>query len=952
MPKTVVKWVCQQCGFVSAKSYGRCPDCGEWGSMVEMTESRSNAVASSMASLAPRTEPQKITDVTTEGFQRLSVPMPELARVLGGGIVPGSLVLIGGEPGIGKCLVGSSRVLDPASGAFLPITAWAERERHVLSLDVNTHRLGPQPATFVDQGIRPVVQVRTRLGRMLRCTPTHPVLTPEGWSAVGDLEPGARVAAPRALPYFGQEGMPEHKLKLIAYALSDGSAGSQITITSAVPEIEKDVAALAKEFGLTLRTYPKRGNAARQFRFVQPLGQRAIARQEIAGALKRVQKQTELSWAEWARRAKVSYDLLNIWRRGEAAPSAEELERLASAAAVPVAALAPLARDQAEMRTAAARFLESVGLRFVKARTKFIPDCIFLLPREQMALFLLVLFSCDGSVYINRYGQPGISYSTISERLALDIQHLLLRFGFVSRLRTKTSQVRGHAYTAYEIQMLGRSDVQRFLKEIGIWGRAEAKARVEKLPAADLPSTQFDTIPTGLAFWEHLRKVTAGAPFKRVSATAGVTLHYHREERPLTRGTVCALAAAYASPYLTRLAEGDVYWDEIESITPSGEEHVYDLSVPGNANFVANDLIVHNSTLLLQMAAMQAQSIGRVLYISGEESVQQTKMRAERLGLQPDSLYLLTETDLDQIIGHIERLKPKLVIVDSIQTVYIAELNSAAGSVSQVREAAARLMQVAKTSGIPIFIVGHVTKAGAIAGPRVLEHIVDTVLYLEGERFHSYRLLRSVKNRFGATSEVGVFEMTQDGMIEIDNPSRAFLAERSPHASGSAIAVTMEGTRPLLVEIQGLTSSTSFALPRRNTNGVDMGRLLLLTAVLTQRVGLKLYNQDVFVNVIGGLKIAEPAADLTVALAIASSFQDRPVADDVVVLGEVGLSGELRTVSQAARRVGEAARLGFKRALVPQTLVRMKDAPEGIELVGARTLAEAMELALVKRNAH
>src|SRR5512135_143332 len=370
--------------------------------------------------------------------------------------------------------------------------------------------------------------------------------------------------------------------------------------------------------------------------------------------------------------------------------------------------------------------------------------------------------------------------------------------------------------------------------------------------------------------------------------------------------------------------------------------------VPGSLVLIGGEPGIGKSTLLLQMAAILAQSIGTVLYVSGEESVQQTKMRAERLGLQPNSLYLLTETDLDQIIGNIERLKPKLVIIDSIQTVYIEELSSAAGSVSQVRESAARLMKVAKTTNTAIFVVGHVTKAGAIAGPRVLEHIVDTVLYLEGERFHAYRLLRSVKNRFGATSEVGVFEMTQEGMIEVDNPSSAFLAERAPNAAGSAIAVTMEGTRPLLVEVQALTSSTAFALPRRTANGFDMGRLLLLTAVLSQRVGLKLSMQDVFVNVVGGLKIAEPAADLTVALAIASSFRNQPVAEDLVVIGEIGLSGELRTVAQAQRRLIEAARLGFKRAVVPHTLTRMKDKPAGIELVGARTLAEAMNFSLVK----
>jgi len=369
--------------------------------------------------------------------------------------------------------------------------------------------------------------------------------------------------------------------------------------------------------------------------------------------------------------------------------------------------------------------------------------------------------------------------------------------------------------------------------------------------------------------------------------------------------------------------------------------------VPGSLVLIGGEPGIGKSTLLLQMAATLAQT-SPVLYVSGEESVQQMKMRAERLALKPDALYLLTETNLDEIIAHIERLNPKLVVIDSIQTVYLEELTSAAGSISQVRESAARLMRTAKVTGVPIFLVGHVTKAGAIAGPRVLEHIVDTVLYLEGERFHAYRLLRSVKNRFGATSEVGVFEMTQEGMIEVDNPSSAFLAERAPGSSGSAIAVTLEGTRPLLVEIQALTNSTSFALPRRTANGFDMGRLLLLTAVLQQRVGLKLGMQDVFVNVVGGLKITEPAADLTVALAITSSFRNQPVAEDLVVIGEVGLSGELRTVAQAQRRLIEAARLGFKRALVPQALTRMKDKPDGIELIGARSLGQAMEVALVR----
>ncbi len=946
--KTHTKWTCQQCGFVSAKAYGRCPECGEWNSMVETVEAREPSGASALAALAPRSEPQRITDVATEGFQRLAVPMPEFARVLGGGIVPGSLVLIGGEPGIGKCLVGSTRILDPLSGAFLPITEWANSSHAVLSLDQTSQCLGPQQVVaFLDQGVQPIVQLKTRLGRTLYCTATHPVLTPSGWRPVSDLQPGERLATPRSLPYFGQDEMPEHEIKLVAYTLSDGCANSQISVTSAIPEIAVDLDRIAGQFDMRLQIYHKPNTEAKQFRFVQPQGHRAQARREIAAALRAVHSESGMTWADWARRADVSYAILNIWRRGESVPSEAELERLAAAANVPIGQLAPQARNRAEMRSAAARFLESVGLRYAKAATKSVPDCIFRLPREQMALFLMVLFSCDGSVFVNKQEQPGVSYATISERLAQDVQHLLLRFGFVTRLRTKKSRVRGLSYTAYEIQLLGVSEVKRFLKEIGIWGRQRAKARIEQLSIPDSPSTQFDTIPTGMEFWKHITEITSSASFKKISALAGTTLHYHREDRPLARSTIASLAQAYPSSYFTILAQGQVYWDEVASVISAGEEHVYDLSMPAHANFVANDLIVHNSTLLLQMAATLAQSIGTVLYISGEESVHQIKMRAERLGLKPESLYLLTETNLDEIIGGIQRLQPKLVIVDSIQTVYIEELSSAAGSVSQVRESAARLMQVAKATNTAIFVVGHVTKAGAIAGPRVLEHIVDTVLYLEGERFHSYRLLRSVKNRFGATSEVGVFEMTQEGMVEVENPSRVFLAERASNVAGSTIAVTMEGTRPLLVEIQALTSATAFALPRRTPNGFDMGRLLLLTAVLSQRVGLKLYNQDVFVNVIGGLKITEPAADLTVALAIASSFQDRPVQEDLVAIGEVGLSGELRTVSHAARRLNEAARLGFKRAIVPQTLLRMKDKPAGIELMGAHSLAQAMQMTLI-----
>jgi len=376
--------------------------------------------------------------------------------------------------------------------------------------------------------------------------------------------------------------------------------------------------------------------------------------------------------------------------------------------------------------------------------------------------------------------------------------------------------------------------------------------------------------------------------------------------------------------------------------------------VPGSIVLVGGDPGIGKSTLMLQMA-LEMTNEQRILYVSGEESERQIKMRAARLIGEskrplPDSLLLATETNLETILEHVREAQPDLLIVDSIQTVYLAQLDSSAGSVSQVRECASQLRELAKTSGVSVFVIGHVTKEGAIAGPRVLEHIVDTVLYLEGDRFQAYRLLRSVKNRFGATSEVGVFEMRGSGLVEVPNPSEAFLAERMINAPGSAIAVTMEGTRPILVEIQGLTSPTQFGNARRTPNGIDFNRLLLIAAVLTRRVGLKLAEQDIFVNVVGGLQIDEPAADLAVAAAIASSWRDLPIRAEAVLIGEVGLAGELRMPGQMPARLREAAKLGFKTAIVPKAMRRGDDWPKNIEIIEARSLQAALEAALMTRE--
>jgi DNA repair protein RadA/Sms len=378
--------------------------------------------------------------------------------------------------------------------------------------------------------------------------------------------------------------------------------------------------------------------------------------------------------------------------------------------------------------------------------------------------------------------------------------------------------------------------------------------------------------------------------------------------------------------------------------------------VPGSIVLVGGDPGIGKSTLMLQVMLEMAVT-GRVLYVSGEESERQVKMRAIRLlkdengqdGPLPEGLLLVTETSMNTILDHVAEVKPGLLVVDSIQTVYLSELNSSAGSVTQVRECASRLRDLAKMSGMAVFVIGHVTKEGVIAGPRVLEHIVDTVVYLEGDRYQSYRLLRSVKNRFGATSEVGVFEMREHGMVEVPNPSELFLAERMINVPGSAIAVTMEGTRPLLVEIQGLTSPTAMGNPRRTPNGIDVNRLLMLTAVLTRRMGQRLGEQDVFVNVIGGMRISEPAADLAIAAAVASSLRDAPVRADTVLIGEVGLSGELRMVGQMPARLREAAKLGFRAAIVPRRIRRTggEPWPDGIQIIEARSLREALSHGLM-----
>ena len=368
--------------------------------------------------------------------------------------------------------------------------------------------------------------------------------------------------------------------------------------------------------------------------------------------------------------------------------------------------------------------------------------------------------------------------------------------------------------------------------------------------------------------------------------------------------------------------------------------------VPGSVILIGGDPGIGKTTLLLQALPLLARGDGKLLYVSGEESSSQIKMRSDRFGIICPSLYVLSATSLEDILKATEELQPTILVVDSIQTVFTEEITSAPGSVSQVQEVACRLMWYAKRAGVPVFIIGHVTKEGMIAGPRLLEHIVDTVLYFEGDKGQAYRILRAVKNRFGATNEIGVFEMKDDGLSEVSNPSELFLSGRPEGHAGSVVVSCLEGSRPILVELQALVADTGYAMPKRMANGVELSRVALLLAVIEKRLGLHLAGQDIYVNVVGGLRVDEPTVDLGIVMAVVSSFRDQSVDSRTVILGEVGLGGEVRPVSQVELRIREAVKLGFTRCVLPERNLHKYHPVEGMEVIGIQEIGEVMNLVM------
>ncbi len=877
MAKTHSTYVCQNCGRQTPRYFGRCPSCGEFNTMVEEVHEVSKSSGGKQRVVLPQSQPQRLGEISGEAGVRLQIPISEFNRVLGGGIVPGSITLIGGEPGIGKCV--DENTLIQTDRGLMPIRelnpngdteGFSELTIGVQSID------GLRSTShFYNSGVCPTKRLVTRMGYQLKATFTHPVLSiskdgEKCWKQMQDITPGDFIAVQRHGAVWGNVT----KLPKLTYTAR---------VNSIEPKLpERLDSELSYILGLIVGDGSITDGKSTQLTTNDP---------EIIEAFRK-----------WADSISLHVGI--------------SLKQNTTAVACRISNQFLL------------RWFNHIGMASVTAYTKAVPTCILQSTQENVRAFLQGLFDTDGSAH-----KLGVEFCTISEQLAHQVHLLLLQFGIIGKLRFKRNQFAG----AWIIQMQG-NNARAFYEKIGF--RLKRKQdKVSLLPATS--NSNLDVIP-------YLPRLD----FDRLSGSRKEIAPRRALKRYLRGGRAMSYAVAqrYVSTYpeMTELIEPEFFWDEIVEVEDSGLAQCYDLTVPETHAFVANGIVSHNSTLVLQTCAMLANHVGRVLYVSGEESVQQIKMRADRMGLQAEELFLLTETNLADIFEQVNRIDPTILIIDSIQTIYTEESESSPGSVSQVRECASRLQMLAKTTATSVFMIGHVTKDGSIAGPRVLEHIVDTVLYLEGDPFQAFRLLRSVKNRFGATSEVGVFEMSGLGMIEVPNPSEAFLAERVTNAPGTTIAVTMEGTRPLLVELQALTSPTTFGNPRRTPNGVDYNRLLLISAVLIKRLGLKLFEQDIFINVIGGLKIDEPASDLAMALALASSYYDTPTPQDMVVVGEIGLSGELRAVAQLPARLNEASKMGFKRALIPKLRRKMPDLPPELKLIEVRHVGEALAIAVPK----
>lgn len=825
------KYVCQQCGYESTGWMGKCPECGTWNSLVEtVVSTKSNTGITSKKSITGA-KTIKLSDIKSSATKRISTKISELDRVLGGGLVPGQVVLIAGEPGIGKCVAGDT---------FVPTVNGLEQIKNLQPKNARTgfskYKIGVQSITgkeftnqFYRSGLQLTKSLQTRMGYKLQATYEHPVLTlttagEKKWKTMKELNIGDYIAIQRHGQIWGKETTISHfDFKVVTNA-----------ITPTFPDkIDKEMAyclgLLVGDGGLT------------DFGHVNL----TTADLEISETFENWIRSLGLKIYHLPKgyRLSVNNRAFHLW-------------------------------------------LQHIGMKLVLSINKSIPSLILKAPKEIVTAFLQGLFDTDGSTNTNPKGSmPGvIEFCSASEQLAHQVHLLLLQFGIVGKLRYRKNNKHG----AWVIGLLG-DNARLFYENIGF--RLSRKQSARKLLSTK-NNNNLDVIP-------YLPKTD---PL--------LIPHEFRSDRRYLKGLKAPSYEKLESiskfvPEIKSLLKPNFYWDSIKNLARTGAVECYDLCLPKSHSFISNGIVSHNSTLLTQIS----DKLGNVLYVCGEESASQVAVRAKRLAVKNKGISLLENTDVDSVVDSIEM--PDAIIVDSIQTMTTSDLSGMAGSVGQVRECAFRLLKAAKERGVPLFLVGHVTKEGTVAGPAVLAHIVDTVLWFEGDKTLTTRVLRAVKNRFGPTDEVGVFEMQDMGLMPIADLEKAFLEKGIKDVSGSIVTSVMQGTRPLLVEIQALVVPTKLAIPRRTAQGIDSRRLELLLAVLTRRCGLPLYDFDVFVNIAGGLKVTEPASDLAICLAVASSYFDKSIPGKTIAVGEVGLLGEVREVVAQDKRIKEAKRMGF-----------------------------------------
>jgi DNA repair protein RadA/Sms len=600
----------------------------------------------------------------------------------------------------------------------------------------------------------------------------------------------------------------------------------------------------------------------------------------------------------------------------------------------------------------ALEYVRALGMGEKAAARKSIPACIFELRRPLLTMFLHALFSTDGSVNVSSDDQqPKVSYATTSRCLAEEVQHLLLRFGFVARLRTKPSTYKGEPYTSYEVEFMGVPEVKRFLDEIGLDGRDEAQARIAGLPDPGRPSTRSDTIPTGQAFWDRVDRANAAmGDGRRLRLRCGVQPGDRkggRADTPLARTTVCRMADSLRDPWLDALAHGDVYWDEVvEEAVPAGEGEVGDLEVPPHADFVAGDLVIHNSTVLMQLAANFVGQHLTVLYVTGEESQTQVASRAIRLGLRRRGVHLLESNSLAEAAAAIRRFRPNIVIADSAQTISDENVSGAEGAASQIRAVASTLGRLCKQQRACLIMVGHVNKEGGAAGPKTLEHLVDVLVLLLGQRAGGPRTFLPVKNRFGPSGTPCVLEMGPKGLTEVQNAAVDLLGERAVGEPGSVVYVDASMTVPMLVEIEALVARNAAVTgdggARRDFDGVGKARIPRILARLANDATIDLARRDVDISAasISKQDLDDESVDLAIAAAVASSARNEALAPDIVVFGAIGVSGRVKAVDRCRDRLEAALKLGFTRALIPKENVRRHEVPKGMRVCGIATVRD------------